>query len=360
MRNNIVTAVYAGGCYTRTEALVQYDYGQILHLSGFGLPAAFQVDFGTSRTQGETVQVIGALDYVSVPDALLQGAANIYAFIRLHTGADDGETVYVIEIPVVARPEITGEEPTPVEQDLIDQLIAALTAGVAAAEAAAAQIERMSAEASTLPAGSPATAAWDAEHGKLLLGIPKGDTGAQGLTGPQGPQGLQGEPGPKGDTGAQGLTGPQGPKGDTGAAGPKGDTGDTGPQGPKGDTGPQGPQGPQGPKGDTGPQGPQGPQGPAYTVEEITVSTAGAVTQALDAGKIYHFAGAVTSLSLTLNAASGQLAQYHFDFVSGSTATTVTLTGVTWPEGSFTPEANKRYEVDILNGYGVAMAWTNS
>ena len=345
MRNNIVTAVYAGGCYTRTEALVQYDYGQILHLSGFGLPAAFQVDFGTSRTQGETVQVIGALDYVSVPDALLQGAANIYAFIRLHTGADDGETVYVIEIPVVARPEITGEEPTPVEQDLIDQLIAALTAGVAAAEAAAAQIERMSAEASTLPAGSPATAAWDAEHGKLLLGIPKGDTGAQGLTGPQGPQGLQGEPGPKGDTGAQGLTGPQGPKGDTGAAGPKGDTGDTGPQGPKGDT---------------GPQGPQGPQGPAYTVEEITVSTAGAVTQALDAGKIYHFAGAVTSLSLTLNAASGQLAQYHFDFVSGSTATTVTLTGVTWPEGSFTPEANKRYEVDILNGYGVAMAWANS
>jgi hypothetical protein len=94
---------------------------------------------------------------------------------------------------------------------------------------------------------------------------------------------------------------------------------------------------------------------PAIT--EVTVSTAGAVTQALDAGKIYHFTGAVTSLSLTLNAASGRLAQYHFDFDSGSTAATVTLTGVTWPDGSFTPEANKHYEVDILNGYGVYLSW---
>lgn len=195
MRNNIVTVEYTGGCYIRTEALVQYDYGQILHLSGFGLPGAFQVDFGTSQIAGETVQVIGALDHVAIPDTLLQGAANIYAFIRLHTGEDDGETVCVIELPVMARPEITGEEPTPVEQDLIDQLIAALTAGVAAAEAAAAQIERMSAEASTLPAGSPATAAWDAEHGKLLLGIPKGDTGADGAEGPEGPEGPAGSDG---------------------------------------------------------------------------------------------------------------------------------------------------------------------
>lgn len=195
MRNNIVTVEYNGGCYIRTPELMQYDYGQILHLSGFGLPGAFQVDFGTSRIAGETVQVIGALDHVAIPDTLLQGAANIYAFIRLHTGADDGETVCVIELPVMARPEITGEEPTPVEQDLIDQLMAALVAGVAAAEAAAAQIERMSAEASTLPAGSPATAIWDAEHGRLLLGIPKGDTGAAGAEGPEGPEGPAGSDG---------------------------------------------------------------------------------------------------------------------------------------------------------------------
>lgn len=92
--------------------------------------------------------------------------------------------------------------------------------------------------------------------------------------------------------------------------------------------------------------------------EEVTVSTAGDVSKALDAGKIYHFTGALTSLTITMNAAdSGNVAQYHFDFDSGSTAPTVTATGVTWPDGSFTPEASKHYEVDILNGYGVAMAW---
>ena len=97
--------------------------------------------------------------------------------------------------------------------------------------------------------------------------------------------------------------------------------------------------------------------GAAPAVTEVTISTAGAITQALDAGKIYHFTGAVSSLTLTLNAASGQPAQYHFDFDSGSTAATVSITGVTWPDGSFTPEASKHYEVDILNGYAVVMAW---
>lgn len=99
--------------------------------------------------------------------------------------------------------------------------------------------------------------------------------------------------------------------------------------------------------------------GAAPAVTEVTVSDAGAVTQALDAGKIYHFTGALTSLAITLNAAgTGQLSQYHFDFDSGSTAPTVTLPGtVTMQGGTFTPEASKHYEVDILNGYGVFAEW---
>lgn len=98
--------------------------------------------------------------------------------------------------------------------------------------------------------------------------------------------------------------------------------------------------------------------GAAQAVTEVNVSTSGAVTQAMDAGKIYHFTGAVSSLALSLNApATGQIAQYHFDFESGATPAVITLSGVTWPSGSFTPEANKRYEVDILNGYGVFLTW---
>jgi len=91
---------------------------------------------------------------------------------------------------------------------------------------------------------------------------------------------------------------------------------------------------------------------------EVTVSTAGAVTQALDAGKLYHFTGALTSLTITLNASvSGKLAHYHFDFDSGSTAPTFSLPQtVTMPSG-FSVEASKHYEIDILNNYGAVMSW---
>lgn len=94
---------------------------------------------------------------------------------------------------------------------------------------------------------------------------------------------------------------------------------------------------------------------------EVTVSTAGAVTQALDPGKMYHFSGALTSLTLTFNTpATGQLAQYHFDFTEGSTAFDPTLpNGVVLPD-SHTWEADTRYEVDILNGYAVVVGWAVS
>jgi hypothetical protein len=98
--------------------------------------------------------------------------------------------------------------------------------------------------------------------------------------------------------------------------------------------------------------------GKADKVTEVTNTSTGDVTLQLDPGKIYHFTGAISSLTLTLaTPASGQLAQYHFDFNSGSTAATISISGVTWPEGSFTPEASTHYEVDILNGYGLYIGW---
>lgn len=97
----------------------------------------------------------------------------------------------------------------------------------------------------TLEPGQPATASVTGEGPayQINLGIPRGQTGAQGAPGQTGNPGPQGEPGP---------TGPPGPQGE------KGKTGATGPQGPQGVQGPIGPQGPPGPKGETGPAGPQG------------------------------------------------------------------------------------------------------
>lgn len=230
---------------------------------------------------------------------------------------------------------------------------------------------------------------------------PKGDTGATG------PQGL------KGDTGDTGATGPQGPKGDTGEAGPagpKGDTGATGPQGPKGDTGATGPQGPKGDTGATGPQGPKGDNGSdgksayeyaqdgGYTgtaaqfaaklaaeyqtvltfdqtptaassnpvtsggvktaldgkeaVTEIVTKTAADTSCTLEENKFYVWPE-MTSLTITCPATGGPFA---FRFTSGSTATVLSMTGITMPD-DFSVEADRVYEINVLEGMGLAVSW---
>lgn len=90
------------------------------------------------------------------------------------------------------------------------------------------------------------------------------------------------------------------------------------------------------------------------------VTDTGAVTAALAAGELYDFSGAITSLTITLADPAGDAAHYHFSFISGSPAATLTLpVDVVMPDG-FSVEENKRYEVDILDGYGTVMSWTNS
>ena len=96
--------------------------------------------------------------------------------------------------------------------------------------------------------------------------------------------------------------------------------------------------------------------GKADKVSVVSVADAGAVTQALDANKIFDFTGALTSLTITLNAAAAP-AQYHFCFQSGSTAPTLTLPNTVVMPSGFQVEANKHYEIDILDGYGVAQSW---
>lgn len=139
---------------------------------------------------------------------------------------------------------------------------------------AVASVDIQSAQATTLDAGAPATAV--IEGGVLKLGIPRGQTGAQGAAGAQGAKGAKGETGAtptitatatvdatvgtpkvtvskggtttepmftfaftglKGETGAQGVAGATGAKGETGAAGAKGDQGERGAAGAAGKNG---------------------------------------------------------------------------------------------------------------------------
>lgn len=137
---NIITAAVTALQTVKTLPAWQYDYGQILKLEGVDLPEAYEVHFANYAESGTTITQIGDADGVTIPDELFQTGLPIFAWLYIHTGEDDGETVYRVLIPVRKRAEPSDDEPTPVEQSAITQAIAALNLAVTetAADAAAA------------------------------------------------------------------------------------------------------------------------------------------------------------------------------------------------------------------------------
>lgn len=137
-RTNIVTAAFVEGRRdTKTSPIWQYDYGQILDVAGITLPGTWEAHFSNAPKIGTTTVSIGTGTQVAIPDMYLVTGLPVYCWIFLHTGEDDGETVYSITIPVNQRPLPTDEEPTPEEQSVITQTIAALNAAAETAEAQA-------------------------------------------------------------------------------------------------------------------------------------------------------------------------------------------------------------------------------
>lgn len=288
MKNNEIAIHLQKDRYSVTGSLYQYDYGQRLIIYGATLPETYEVHFSNEQ-HGSSKTVLGDSTGVTIPDEYLTSGDNIHVWIYLHDGDEDGETEYHCIITVIKRAKPTDQEPTPVQQDIITQTIAALNTAVEkteesekAAEDAANSVKNAGATAETLAPGSSATVVVrDVDGVKTFeFGIPEGQKGEQGE---RGQQGIQGEKGEKGDTGergpqgVQGIQGIQGPKGETGETGAKGDKGDkgdrgeqgiqgvkgdTGEKGEKGDTGEQGPKGDKGDKGDHGEQGIQGEVGP--------------------------------------------------------------------------------------------------
>lgn len=78
------------------------------------------------------------------------------------------------------------------------------------------------------------------------------------------------------------------------------------------------------------------------------------------APNVMHVWGEVTALTVTLGAeVEGRANEYLFQFTSGATATTLTLpSDLVWANGeALAPEANKVYQVSIVNGYAVYAAF---
>lgn len=134
MTTNIVTAKFNNTRRATTRPITQYDYGQILRIEGIELPATYEVDFSNNEHTGDSKPQLGSASGVHIPEEYIKTGKDIYAFVYLHTGAEDGETFYWIKIPNELRPMRTNEEPTPEEQSVITETIAALNAGVKTVE----------------------------------------------------------------------------------------------------------------------------------------------------------------------------------------------------------------------------------
>lgn len=156
---------------TIVAARHQYDYGQALSITGITLPDVFEAHFA-SVDGSQTVTMLGHDGVVEIPDVLFLTAKAIVCYIYLHDEATDGRTVYTIKIPVKERPKPSDVEPTPVQQDIITQAIAALNDAVtqtgqdvesADASAQAAQDAQTAAERARDAAQASETAASQSE-----------------------------------------------------------------------------------------------------------------------------------------------------------------------------------------------------
>lgn len=154
MATNIITSRFGGALSTRTASKYQYDYGQVLRFADIDLPEVYEVHFSTREFFGDAIKQLGNADGVPIPDELFWSdtARAIYAWVYLHHAEDDGETVYKVTIPLAQRSRPSDVEPTPVQQDVIEQAIAALqsaTAETAASAAEAAESAGQAADSAT-------------------------------------------------------------------------------------------------------------------------------------------------------------------------------------------------------------------
>ena len=112
--NNIVS-VKLDSRYASTLGVWQYDYGQVLRITGPELPPAVEVQFSLDEKSGETLSRVGTtvdgVTEVKIPDELLTHSATsnyrIYAYIYL-TDETSGNTKYEITIPVRVRSKPTS------------------------------------------------------------------------------------------------------------------------------------------------------------------------------------------------------------------------------------------------------------
>jgi len=176
--SNVIVGVVGNGNYNVVGTITQWDYGYIFRIEGVELPAVYRVDFATDRHYGEALTAYGNEDGVEIPEELIATGKDIYAFYYF-IGDEYGKTAHTWRIQNDLRARTSDRQPTPSQQDSIDQAIARVNEAVETTEEAAQSaredadlLRNASAEATTLPSRSEATAVYS--DGVFSFGIPKG------------------------------------------------------------------------------------------------------------------------------------------------------------------------------------------
>ena len=157
---------------TYTEGMItEEDYGILFKMPDLDLPAAYQVDFSNKLTGGTALTVVGNSDGALIPTSLIDSGKDVYAFLY-YVGDNFGKTTHVFRINNNRRTKRGTPAPTPEQQSVIDQTIAALNTAVestaadaeqTASDAARAEAARTSAETAGDNAEASATAAAQSE-----------------------------------------------------------------------------------------------------------------------------------------------------------------------------------------------------
>lgn len=145
MDNIIKANIKMQNTTTYTCSVWQYDYGQILQITGAKLPPAVEVQFSLYEKSGETITRVATttdgVTEVQIPNELLKregckGDYFIYAYIFV-SDEKSGNTIYKIAIAVKKRPK--PEEPTDEpeqEENLFHATVVAVNASAERAETA--------------------------------------------------------------------------------------------------------------------------------------------------------------------------------------------------------------------------------
>lgn len=150
--NNIIECKLESTYKEIFTGIWQYDYGQKLRITGKNFPKTVEIQFSLHEKSGSVITRIGTTTdgatEVKIPDELLKNEGHsqdysIYAYIYL-TDETSGNTEYQIVLHVKSRtkPENPSEEPLP-EPNIFHETVVAVNASAERAEKAASDAENI-------------------------------------------------------------------------------------------------------------------------------------------------------------------------------------------------------------------------